>query len=185
MSIEQQTIASEAVLEGVGLHTGAAVRLRFLPAAAGTGIRFRRSDLENAPEVPATLESVAGTDRNTTLAAGEARVATVEHLLAAVTACEIDNLIIDIDGSEIPIGDGSFAPFFDVLREAGVERQGVPARVLELQEPVRAAGPAGSTYVAVPDEAYRIATTIEFAHPLIRRQFGAFQITCEEFASEL
>src|SRR5690606_41432783 len=96
MSIEQQTIASDAHFEGVGLHTGETVHLRFEPAAAGTGIRFRRSDLDGTPEIPATLESVAATDRNTTLAVGEARVATVEHLLAAVTACEIDNLVIDI-----------------------------------------------------------------------------------------
>jgi UDP-3-O-[3-hydroxymyristoyl] N-acetylglucosamine deacetylase / 3-hydroxyacyl-[acyl-carrier-protein] dehydratase len=185
MSMEQQTIASEAAFEGVGLHTGDTVRLRFIPAAAGTGIRFRRSDLEGAPEVPAKLGSGAGTDRNTTLAVGAARVATVEHLLAAITACGIDNLIIDIDAGEVPIGDGSFAPFFDVLRGAGVETQDMPARVLELQESVRASGPAGATYVAVPDDTYRIAATIEFAHPLIRRQFGAFNVTCEEFATEL
>ncbi|MGH7446705.1 MAG: 3-hydroxyacyl-ACP dehydratase FabZ, partial [Longimicrobiales bacterium] len=93
--------------------------------------------------------------------------------------------VIEIDAAEVPIGDGSFAPFFNVLRSAGLQQQGVPARVLELQESVRAAGPAGSTYFAVPDDAYRIATTIEFAHPLIRRQFGAFTVTCEEFAAEL
>ncbi|HEX2168287.1 MAG TPA: bifunctional UDP-3-O-[3-hydroxymyristoyl] N-acetylglucosamine deacetylase/3-hydroxyacyl-ACP dehydratase [Longimicrobiales bacterium] len=185
MSIEQQTIGSEASFEGVGLHTGDTVRLRFIPAAAGTGIRFRRSDLDGKPEVPATLESVSATDRNTTLAVGEARVATVEHLLAAVTACEIDNLIIDIDAGEVPIGDGSFAPFFEVLRNAGLEKQGLPARVLELKEAVRAAGPAGATYVAVPDDSYRVATTIEFSHPLIRRQYGAYEVTCDEFASEL
>jgi UDP-3-O-[3-hydroxymyristoyl] N-acetylglucosamine deacetylase/3-hydroxyacyl-[acyl-carrier-protein] dehydratase len=72
-----------------------------------------------------------------------------------------------------------------VLRKAGVETQGVPARVLELQESVRAAGPAGATYVAVPDDSYRVATTIEFAHPLIRRQFGAFHVTADEFAAEI
>ena len=185
MSMEQQTIANEAAFEGVGLHTGDGVRLRFLPAEPGTGIRFRRTDLSGAPDVPATLDSVAATDRNTTLAVGDARVATVEHLLAAVTACEIDNLVIEIDAGEVPIGDGSFAPFFDVLRKAGLRQQGVPARVLELQESVRAAGPAGATYVAVPDDAYRIAATIEFSHPLIRRQFAAFNVTCDEFASEV
>src|SRR5690606_32820897 len=95
------------------------------------------------------------------------------------------NLIIDINAGEVPIGDGSFAPFFDVLRQAGTEKQGMPARILELQESVRASGPAGATYVAVPDESYRVATTIEFQHPLIRRQFGAYEVTCDEFAAEL
>jgi UDP-3-O-[3-hydroxymyristoyl] N-acetylglucosamine deacetylase/3-hydroxyacyl-[acyl-carrier-protein] dehydratase len=182
---QQQTIANEASFEGVGLHTGDTVRLRFLPAPPGTGIRFRRTDLDGAPDVPATLDSVAATDRNTTLAVGDARIATVEHVLAAVTACGIDNLAIEIDAGEVPIGDGSFAPFFDVLRNAGVEAQGAPARVLELQESVRASGPAGATYVAVPDDSYRVATTIEFAHPLIRRQFGAFHVTADEFATEI
>jgi UDP-3-O-[3-hydroxymyristoyl] N-acetylglucosamine deacetylase/3-hydroxyacyl-[acyl-carrier-protein] dehydratase len=185
MSIEQQTIGSAGQFEGVGLHTGETVRLQFLPAPANTGIRFRRTDLAGTPEVSATLDSVASTDRNTTLASGEARVSTVEHLLAAVTACAIDNLVIEIDAGEVPIGDGSFAPFFEALRSCGIERQGTPARVLELQETVRASGPAGASYVAVPDDAYRIATTIEFAHPLIRRQFGAFTVSCDEFASEI
>jgi UDP-3-O-acyl-N-acetylglucosamine deacetylase len=94
MSTEQQTLGSEASFEGVGLHTGAAATLRFLPAEAGRGVRFRRVDLPGEPEVAAVLDSVAATDRNTTLAAGDARVATVEHVLAAVGACELDNLTI-------------------------------------------------------------------------------------------
>jgi UDP-3-O-[3-hydroxymyristoyl] N-acetylglucosamine deacetylase / 3-hydroxyacyl-[acyl-carrier-protein] dehydratase len=185
MSNEQQTIGGESRFEGVGLHTGETVRLRFLPAAPNTGVRFRRTDLPETPEIPATLDSVASTDRSTTLAVGDARVATVEHLLAAIAACQIDNLIIEIDAGEVPIGDGSFAPFFDTIRGAGIQKQDTPARVLELQETVRASGPAGSTYVAVPDDQYRIATTIEFPHPLIRRQFGAYVVSCEEFAAEI
>jgi UDP-3-O-[3-hydroxymyristoyl] N-acetylglucosamine deacetylase / 3-hydroxyacyl-[acyl-carrier-protein] dehydratase len=185
MSMEQQTIGGEAGLEGVGLHTGITARLRFLAAEPGSGVRFRRTDLDGAPEVPATLQSVSATDRNTTLAAGAATVATVEHLLAAVGACELDNLLIEIDGPEVPIGDGSFAPFFDVLHAAGTRQQGVPARVLELREMVRAEGPAGASYIAVPDAEYRLATTIEFDHPLIRRQFGAYHVKRDEFASEI
>ncbi|HEX6309229.1 MAG TPA: UDP-3-O-acyl-N-acetylglucosamine deacetylase [Longimicrobiales bacterium] len=185
MSSEQQTIAGETSFQGVGLHTGDSVRLRFLPAEPGTGVRFRRIDVDGAPEIPATLDHVAGTDRNTTLAAEGARVATVEHLLAAITACGIDNLVVEIDAGEVPIGDGSFAPFFDLLRGAGLRTQGTAARVLELSEPVRASGPGGATYVAVPHEEYLVATTIEFPHPLIRRQFGAYRVTCDEFATEL
>jgi UDP-3-O-[3-hydroxymyristoyl] N-acetylglucosamine deacetylase / 3-hydroxyacyl-[acyl-carrier-protein] dehydratase len=185
MSIEQQTVGGEAGYEGVGLHTGETARLRFLPAEPGTGIVFRRTDLEGAPEVPANLDHVAATDRNTTLAAGDVRVATVEHLLAAVAACELDNLVIEISGPEVPIGDGSFAPFFELLRDAGTATQGAAARVLELKETVRASGPAGACYVAVPDEAFRVATTIEFDHPLIQRQFGAYLVSPDEFGREL
>jgi UDP-3-O-[3-hydroxymyristoyl] N-acetylglucosamine deacetylase / 3-hydroxyacyl-[acyl-carrier-protein] dehydratase len=185
MSIEQQTIGAETGLEGVGLHTGAVVRLRFLPAEPGTGIRFRRSDLTGSADVPANLQHVAATDRNTALGAGETRVATVEHVLAAVVACEIDNLIIEVNGPEVPIADGSFAPFFELLRAAGSRTQGVAARVLELNETVRANGPAGASYVAVPDDAFRVAATIEFDHPLIRRQFGAYLVTPDEFGRDI
>lgn len=185
MSDEQQTIAGEATFEGVGLHTGVTGRMRFLPAEPGTGVRFRRTDLTGAPEIPATLDSVRTTDRSTALAVGDAQVATVEHLMAAVAGSGLDNLVIEIDAAEVPIGDGSFSPFFELFQKTGVVAQGQPARVLELKETVRAAGPAGSTYVAVPDDGYRIATTIEFDHPLIRRQFGAYDVTTAEFASEL
>ncbi|CAN5849613.1 bifunctional UDP-3-O-[3-hydroxymyristoyl] N-acetylglucosamine deacetylase/3-hydroxyacyl-ACP dehydratase [soil metagenome] len=185
MSTEQQTLRGDASFGGIGLHTGIEATVRFLPAAAGHGIRFRRTDLPEQPEIPATLESVTATDRNTTLGPDGAGVATVEHVLAAVGACELDNLIIEIDGPEVPIGDGSFRPFFDALTGAGTVTQGVPARVLELKEAVRASGPGGASYIAVPDADYRVATTIEFDHPLIRRQYGAYLISCEEFAREI
>jgi UDP-3-O-[3-hydroxymyristoyl] N-acetylglucosamine deacetylase / 3-hydroxyacyl-[acyl-carrier-protein] dehydratase len=184
-SMDQQTIGGEAGFEGCGLHTGTPARLRFLPAPEGSGIRFRRTDLDAAPEIPARLEFVASTDRSTTLASGPAQVGTVEHLLAAVCACGIDNLTIEIDGPEVPIADGSFAPFYDVLRQPGTAPQGVPARVLELKEAVRASGPGGASYVAVPDEQFRVAATIEFEHPLIRRQFGAYNVTAGDFGAEL
>ncbi|MEX0907753.1 MAG: UDP-3-O-acyl-N-acetylglucosamine deacetylase [Gemmatimonadota bacterium] len=184
-SIQQQTIGRAAAMEGVGLHTGTTARLRFLPAGAGAGIVFRRTDMDGAPDIPATLDSVAATDRNTTLAIGDARVATVEHVLAAVVAAGIDNLVIEIDCAEVPIADGSFAPFFELLRDAGTVEQGEPAKLLELRETVRVTGPAGSSYTAVPDEDYRIAATIEFQHPLIRRQFGAFLISPDAFAEEI
>jgi UDP-3-O-[3-hydroxymyristoyl] N-acetylglucosamine deacetylase / 3-hydroxyacyl-[acyl-carrier-protein] dehydratase len=185
MSMEQQTIGSEAEFEGTGMHTGCTVRLRFSGAEPNSGVRFRRTDLPGSPEVPATLDSVSNTDHNTTLSAGDVTVATVEHVLAAVAACEVDNLVIEVDGPEVPVGDGSFGPFYDLLQRAGVRTQGEPARVLELREPVQAAGPAGASYAAVPDTAFRVATTIEFDHPLIRRQFGAWEVTASEFGAEL
>jgi UDP-3-O-[3-hydroxymyristoyl] N-acetylglucosamine deacetylase / 3-hydroxyacyl-[acyl-carrier-protein] dehydratase len=185
MTMEQQTIRGEATLEGVGLHSGVAARLRFLPAGPGSGVRFRRTDLAGAPEVPALLEHVASTDRSTTLAVGDARIGTVEHLLAAIGAHGLDNLVIEIDGPEVPIGDGSFAPFFEALCTAGTVSQGVPAPVIELADSVTTAEASGASYVAVPAPGFRIATTIEFDHPLIRRQHGAYDVTPDEFGREL
>jgi UDP-3-O-acyl N-acetylglucosamine deacetylase len=181
----QQTVAGEVALEGVGLHTGESTRIRFVPAAAGTGIRFRRTDAAGHPEVAARLDQVVSTDRGTTLGAGEVRVHTVEHVLAAVGALGLDNLVIEVDGPEIPIGDGSFRPFFELLEHAGVREQDEPAPVLALGETVSATAAGGASYVAVPAESYRVSATIEFDHPLVRRQFGSFEVTPAEFGREI
>jgi UDP-3-O-[3-hydroxymyristoyl] N-acetylglucosamine deacetylase/3-hydroxyacyl-[acyl-carrier-protein] dehydratase len=185
MNQKQQTISKQVTLEGVGLHTGKTAHLRFLPGAPDSGIRFRRTDLPDAGDIPADLEQVVSTDRGTSLGKGEVRMHTVEHLLAAVVAREIDNLIIEADGPEIPILDGSFKPFYDVLQSAPLEEQDAPARYIELREAVTAQGPAGATYVAVPDEQFRISATIEFDHPLIRRQFASFVIGDGQFGEQV
>jgi UDP-3-O-[3-hydroxymyristoyl] N-acetylglucosamine deacetylase/3-hydroxyacyl-[acyl-carrier-protein] dehydratase len=181
----QQTVASEAFLEGVGLHTGESARVRFRASPPDSGVRFRRVDIESCPEVEATLDHVASTDRGTTLGVGDARVHTVEHLLAAAGALRLDNLIVEVDGPEVPIGDGSFQPFFDVLQEAGIETQDAPATELTLSEPVTATAPGGAEYVVLPGDDFRISATIEFDHPLVRRQFGSFQVTPDEFGREI
>ena len=185
MSQKQQTIKTEAKLEGVGLHTGETAHLRFLPAAANQGIRFRRVDLPNAEEIPAQLDQVVSTDRGTSLGKGEARMHTVEHLLAAVMARQIDNLIIEVDGPEVPILDGSFKPFYDALEKVALEQQDEPVRFVELSAPVSAKGPAGASYVAVPDETLRVSATIEFDHPLIRRQFASFALNDGQFGDQV
>ena len=183
-SPKQQTIARSADLEGIGLHTGSTARVRFLPAEPNTGVRFCRSDLNNQ-EVPATLAHIVSTDRGTTLGQGEARVHTVEHLLAAVAALQIDNLRIETDGPEIPIGDGSFRPFHEVLCAAGATQQTEAAQVIEIREPFQFTAEGGASYVVAPHTDYRIACTIEFNHPLIGRQFGCFDIGPKGFGNDL
>ena len=185
MSQKQQTIAKQASLEGVGLHTGETARLRFLPAEANTGIRFRRTDLPDAGDIAAHLDQVVSTDRGTSLGKGEARMHTVEHLLAAVVALQIDNLVIEVNGPEIPILDGSFKPFYDALRSVPRKEQDEPVHYLELTETVTAKGPAGASYVALPDDTFRISATIEFDHPLIRRQFASFVVGDGQFAEQV
>jgi UDP-3-O-[3-hydroxymyristoyl] N-acetylglucosamine deacetylase/3-hydroxyacyl-[acyl-carrier-protein] dehydratase len=181
----QQTLAGEVAFEGVGLHTGESTRIRFVPAPAGTGIRFCRTDAAGRPEVAARLDQVVSTDRGTTLGAGDVRVHTVEHVMAAVGALGLDNLVIEVNGPEIPIGDGSFRPFFELLEQTGVREQDVPAAVLALGETVSATASGGASYVAVPAESYRVSATIEFDHPLVRRQFGSFEVTPAEFGREI
>jgi UDP-3-O-[3-hydroxymyristoyl] N-acetylglucosamine deacetylase / 3-hydroxyacyl-[acyl-carrier-protein] dehydratase len=172
----QHTIAGPVEFEGAGLHTGEPVRLTVRPAAAGTGIRFRRTDLDGSPDVLVSLENVRDTDLGTTVGEGSAEVRTVEHLLSALSACALDNVQIDITGPEVPILDGSFRPFVDAFREAGVVDQGVAARVWAVGQPVVLDGPNGGHYVCAPADELRVSATIEFDHPMVRRQFASFRI---------
>jgi UDP-3-O-[3-hydroxymyristoyl] N-acetylglucosamine deacetylase/3-hydroxyacyl-[acyl-carrier-protein] dehydratase len=181
----QRTIAAEATVEGIGLHTGEPVRLRFRPAQTRSGVRFVRTDLDGAPEIPARLENVVSTDRGTSLGAGTARVHTVEHVLAAVGALGIDNLLIEVAGPEVPIGDGSFRPFLDTLLQAGIVDQDAPAEVLIVEAPISTGSNGSAAYTALPADGFRVSATIEFDHPLVRRQFGSFHVTPDEFAREI
>jgi UDP-3-O-[3-hydroxymyristoyl] N-acetylglucosamine deacetylase/3-hydroxyacyl-[acyl-carrier-protein] dehydratase len=180
----RRTLAGAAALSGVGLHTGARTRVTCQPAEPGQGIRFRRTDLPGAPEVPATLSEVSDTERRTVLGHGEGAIHTVEHLLAAVAALELDDLLLELDGPEPPICDGSFTPYLELLERAGIRSQaGEPlvfrvARPLSLQE-------GEASYQLAPAAGLRLTTTIEWAHPLIGRQSGSWEMSTEEFRREL
>src|SRR4051794_8557742 len=123
----QNTIAREGALDGVGLHTGAPVTMRLRPAPVNTGVVFRRADLPGAPEIPALVSRVSSTDRGTILGSGDARVHTVEHLLAAVVARQVDNLYIELEGPEPPAMDGSSRGFDAALGQCGTQEQDAPA----------------------------------------------------------
>ena len=181
----QKTVAKEVSLDGAGVHSGEAATLTFRPAEAGTGIRFRRADLEGAPEVPATLEHVVATDLGTTLGVGEVRVLTVEHLLSAVSSLGVDNLLVDVTGPEIPIRDGSFREYRAALLDAGLVEQDAPARTVTIHGPVAVEGGDGESYVATPATGLRISATIDFAHPLIGRMYGSFPVDPEGYGREI
>jgi len=184
-SAKQRTIGSEAELTGNGLHTGKSARVRFLAAPEHAGIRFRRTDLPGQPEIPADLAHVAATDRETKLAAGDAEAHTVEHLLAAVHVLQLDNLVIELSGPEVPIMDGSFQPFLEALRGAGIVEQDAPAQVLELGQPCQASTGRGATYAAVPADTFRVSGTIEFDHPLVGRQHGSYDVVERQFERDV
>jgi UDP-3-O-[3-hydroxymyristoyl] N-acetylglucosamine deacetylase / 3-hydroxyacyl-[acyl-carrier-protein] dehydratase len=180
----QQTISGPAELEGVGIHTGEMARVRFLPGAVNSGIQFRRTDVEGDPIIPATVSNVVATDLGTTLGSGGDRLHTVEHLMAAVAALGVDNLMVEIDAEEVPVLDGSAVPFLEALRTAGIEEQDAPARTFKLDEPFSFEA-EGSSFVVAPADDLRISTTIEFPHPLIGRQFGSWRVSADAFATEL
>lgn len=159
----QKTIKNTVQLSGVGLHTGAQVNLQFLPSQAGKGIVFRRVDLPGEPEVPADVDFVVETARGTTLEKEGVRIATVEHALAAASGLCIDNLIINIDGPEIPILDGSSKPFTDALISAGIQELDVPRDYYELKTNVFYTDPSrGVEIMAVPADDYKVKVMIDF-----------------------
>jgi UDP-3-O-[3-hydroxymyristoyl] N-acetylglucosamine deacetylase/3-hydroxyacyl-[acyl-carrier-protein] dehydratase len=180
----RRTIAQRITLEGVGLHLGLPVRLTFAPAEAGSGVRFRRIDLPNAPVIPATVEHAVQVERRTQLGSGAVVLHTVEHVLAAIGGEEIDDLLIELDASEPPIMDGSARPFVEALERAGIVEGNGKVEYLELQAPVRVVD-GDATYEARPARELSLDITIDFPHPLIGRQTGRYQLSRTNFVREL
>jgi UDP-3-O-[3-hydroxymyristoyl] N-acetylglucosamine deacetylase len=183
-SFTQRTLRRPVACEGVGLHSGARVNLQILPASADHGISFVRTDIHGRPAIPARAEFVVDTSLATTLGKGSAKVGTVEHLLAALAGLGIDNARIEIDGPEVPIMDGSAAPFADLLREAGVRRQDKPKSFLVIRKAVTVqAGDKVATLA--PSRRFKVDCTIDFKHPLIHDQSYCLEFTDDTFAREV
>ena len=166
------------------MHLGVECRITFQPAARKQGIVFRRTDCPGSPPIRAHVSEVSASERRTQLGKGAHAVHTVEHVLAAVTGMGIDDVTIDMDGPEPPILDGSAAPFFMALADAGLAAIEGEPEFLELSEPVRIIDGA-SVYEAYPSEKLELDVTIEFPHPLIGKQSRRFTVTEESFANEL
>src|SRR5947209_8390892 len=137
MLVQQRTIKSSITISGTGLHTGVTTIMTFKPAPVNYGIRFQRIDLVDRPEIPALVDFVDGVARGTTLRLGEAKVHTVEHVLAAIVGLQIDNIVVELDNIEPPICDGSAAPFVRALQQAGFEIQDAPKDYLIIDQAVR------------------------------------------------
>lgn len=179
----QTTIRRMAEVRGVGLHTGAEVALKLCPAPAYTGILFRRVDLDGF-EVPASPQYVAHVSYATALVRRGVLVATVEHLLAALLGCRVDNAMIELDGFEVPIMDGSAAPFVDLIQSAGVIELDAPRQYVRVLKPVQVTDDGKSLRIS-PAPAFSIHCTIEFDHPLIGRQQREVAVAQETFAREI
>ena len=184
MTARQRTIARPVEIRGYGLHTGAAAVVTLRPAPEHTGLRFRRTDLQGAPEIPASAEAVDSVDRETALRRGEAAVRTVEHVLAAAHGLQIDNLWIDVSGPEVPALDGSAAPWCRSLRAAGDVTQAAEAPTLRVDQPFRLEAGA-ARYEVQPAGSCRVSARIQFDHPLIGRQATRTRLDPETFVREI
>lgn len=166
---KQHTVASEVSATGVALHSGVRVQITLKSAPPDTGIIFRRTDLNPPLDIPARADLVKETRLATTLVNGTAKVATVEHLLAACVGCGIDNVIIELDNLEVPIMDGSSAPFVFLIEQAGVAEQDAARRYIEILEPVRVE--MGDKFAELlPNSGspqFEVDFTIDFSHPAI------------------
>ena len=179
----QRTLKRSISCAGIGLHSGKKVSLSLKPAAANTGIRFRRTDLGGV-EIPARASHVGAVAYATQLREGEATVETVEHLLAALVAAGVDNAVIELNTREVPIMDGSSAPFIYLLQEAGIKTLAEPRRYLKVTRPVTLS--RGDKQIALyPADEFKVSYTIGFDHPLLRHQARAITVTEDSFAEEI
>lgn len=155
---EQQTIKRPVSFSGVGLHSGHRVNMTFLPAAPGSGLRFRRVDLDAKPEIEAHIDNVVETQRSTTLGKGNLRIHTVEHVLAALAGAGVDNAVVELDANEPPIGDGSAREYSKLIRDAGLVPQGMPREIYALSAPIQ--WQSGESLLQMfPDPAFKITCT--------------------------
>ena len=172
----QHTLAGDLVISGAGIHTGQAVTMTLKPAAPNSGIYFQRIDLEGKPVVKADVDNVVETNRSTTIESQGARISTIEHLMAALMGMQIDNVLIEIDGEEVPILDGSAEPFVEALRKTGTRKQDEPKVYYELSGNISFIDPEKKVeMLAIPASDYRINTLIDFNSPVLGTQHAALK----------
>ncbi len=187
MSEWQCTIAREVSMSGLGIHTGAPVSIRVLPASADTGVVFVRTDLPHRPAIPSRSAQMVDLDksvRRTTLSKDGVEIQTVEHFMASLWGAGIDNVYVEISGIELPGLDGSAAPFLQRLLDAGTTEQSTPRRYVTLREPLIVED--GDSSIAVfPDRTLRISYMLSYDHPILKSQFVSFPMNGSPFAEAI
>lgn len=180
----QTTLATSVTFEGTGLHSGRTIRMTLRPADAGCGIVFHRTEGDKTVTIEAISANVVDTKLATVLGKNGLSVSTVEHLLGALRALQIDNLHIDIDGPEVPVMDGSAAPFIAALRSAGIQRLRRERKYLVIRKPLSVQD--GEKIVSIePSRFFRVSCEIEFKHPAIGLQTRTVKVTPESFVKEI
>ena len=184
--IRQRTLKNVIKATGVGLHTGEKVYLSLRPAAPNTGIVFRRVDLPEPVDIPATPQNVGETTLSTTLVKGNVKVSTVEHLLSALAGLGIDNAYVDVSAPEVPIMDGSAGPFVFLIQSAGVEEQNAAKRFIRIKKPIRVND--GDKWACFePYDGFKVTFTIDFDHPAFSEdmQSASIDFSSTSFVKEV
>ncbi len=181
----QQTIKQTVSLTGVGLHTGKNVTVQFLSAPTNHGVKFQRIDLPGEPIIPADCDLVTTVQRGTTLEKNNASIATVEHLMSAIVGLQIDNILIKVDGIEIPIIDGSARPFVDALEKAGIQEQTEEREIFEVRQNIHYVDKdSGVEYLAMPSNRYKVTALIDYKSEVLGQQHATLE-KLSEFKNEI
>ena len=181
----QQTLESSVELSGVGLFSGLTINMKFSPAPAGSGILFKRIDLKNEPTFKASIENVCGTPRCTNLGDGKVMIQSVEHVLSALRAFNLDNLIIELDGPEVPAVDGSALPFVEMIYKGGILVQEQLIEVKRIHKPIFWS--KGDVHlVALPSDELRISYTLSYPkHPILDSQYFTTFLDSDIYENEI
>lgn len=170
---KQRTLKQETQISGIGLHTGKNITLTFKPAPENFGYRFVRNDIESKPIIKAEAQNVVETSRGTTIEQDGAKVYTIEHVLAALVGLQVDNVMMELDGPEIPILDGSSKQFIALIEEAGIVEQKAPRNYFELKETITYKNPEkGVEFIAVPSDTYRLSVMVDYGSDVLGMQFA-------------
>lgn len=181
---KQHTIGQSVWCSGVGLHCGLKVALVLKPAPVGHGVRFVRSDIYDCPSIRADYNNVVNTFQATTIASSGVTVSTVEHLMAALYGCGVDNVLVELSGPEAPIFDGSAAPYVKLIRKASIEEQDEPRNYLTIQKPLTVS--SGDSYItATPSDVFQVRYEIDYPHPRVGKQAYSWALKNGSFGREI
>ena len=184
MHFNQRTIKKPVNCSGIGLHSGKKVNLAIKPAPVNHGIKFVRTDLLNCPGITAHFNQVVDTSLATVIGSDGCIVSTIEHLMASFAGLSIDNALVELDAYEVPVMDGSAGPFIEMIKRAGIENQSVPRHFFLIREPIVLK--EGDKSVSVyPLSTFKITYTIEFNHPLIKKQTYSIDLSDKIFESTI
>jgi len=181
---KQRTLKGEASFSGIALHTGARCSLKMKPAPPDTGIMFKRVDLPGSPDVKPVATNVIDVRRGTTIAVGKAAVFTVEHILSALHASNVDNAIVEMDGAEPPIADGSALPYLEMIDSAGTVEQDAEAKVWRAKAPI-VLEDRDTKLVLVPSETLKITCIVAYGATPLDNQYFSTEITTESFRAQI
>jgi UDP-3-O-[3-hydroxymyristoyl] N-acetylglucosamine deacetylase len=180
----QSTTRKKVHCNGIGLHSGKQINMTLNPAGANTGIRFVRSDMAGKNMIPAYMNRVVDTTMATTISEGDVSIATTEHLLAAINGLSIDNILIEVDGPEVPIMDGSSSFFVDLLLDAGRKQQKSYRRLVKITREISFKD--GDRHISIlPYDGFKVTAEINFNHDSIKRQVYSISVSTQKFIDEI